>query len=60
MHQMFEFKRDTVPTQIVHGRNRRYLVAPLGNLIDERYTVSALVELVETCCRASFMQLPAN
>ena len=25
--------------QVVAGANRRYLVAPLGNLVDERYTV---------------------
>lgn len=24
--------------QVLAGRNRRYLVAPLGNLVDERYT----------------------
>ena len=25
--------------QVVTGHNRRYIVAPLGNLVDERYTV---------------------
>jgi len=25
-------------TKVVHGTNRRYLIAPLGNLVDERYT----------------------